>query len=95
MIYFYVVMPGSVFNSAYTGWVPKRVIAKSEHKLFILDYFGSLAMRDQLKIDMRRQVLTAFGSEWNTFLGFYINDTTLPQGTLLHVLLICCTVFEI
>ncbi len=56
-----------------SGWVPKKVLLGHEHKVFILDFFGSQhGLRgNSLKVPLKR-FLTAFGSPWNSFLGYYI-----------------------
>lgn len=60
------------------GWVPKRNIINQESKIYILDFFGSSKLRSStLHISMKNQVLTAFKSPWNTFLGYYIPNDRL------------------
>jgi len=59
------------------GWVPKDVIKGRDDKIYILDFFGSEKLRGSgLNVPPSR-VLTAFGSKWNTFLGYYIEDSDL------------------
>eukprot|EP01034_Spumella_vulgaris_P033764 gene33764-41654_t len=54
------------------GWVPKRPLIGHEHKIFVLDFFGSEKLRgNSLKVPLNR-ILTAYGSPWNSFLGYYI-----------------------
>jgi hypothetical protein len=54
--------------------VPKAVIRGLDDKIFILDFFGSKGLRGQgMNIPMNRY-LTAFGSPWNSFLGYYMNE---------------------
>lgn len=75
------------------GWVPKQVIKGHEHKLYLLDFFGSASYRGTLHLpSIKTRVLTAFGSPWNTFLGFYLSNnvnnhidnvvTKLDQGII-------------
>lgn len=63
-----------------------------EKKIFVLDFFGSerlLNSKSDFIIPPKR-LLTAFGSPWNTFLGFYLNESRLekfrskklPQGVI-------------
>lgn len=61
------------------GWVPKDVIRGHDDKIYILDFFGSEKLRGSgLNIPASR-MLTAFGSKWNTFLGYYIEDTDFKK----------------
>ena len=54
------------------GWVPKASIRGQDAKIFILDFFGSPKLRGSgLNVPPAR-FLTAYGSPWNTFLGFYL-----------------------
>jgi hypothetical protein len=54
--------------------VPKRNLVGHESKLYILDFFGSSKLRgNSLHLDPKR-ILTAFGSPWNTFLGYFIPE---------------------
>lgn len=57
----------------HSGWVPKPVIRGLSHKIFILDFFGSPKLRGGLDVPPNR-ILTAFGSPWNTFLGYYLDN---------------------
>jgi hypothetical protein len=53
----------------------------SEEKIFVLDFFGSrklLNSKPNFVIPPSR-LLTAFGSPWNVFLGYYINETILSK----------------
>jgi hypothetical protein len=55
-----------------SGWVPKPVLRGQESKVFALDFFGSeklLNAKNDFNIPPAR-LLTAFGSPWNTFLGY-------------------------
>lgn len=61
---------------AAAGWVPKKPIRGQEHKLYLLDFFGSVKLKGQLDIPLDRRLLTAFGSPWNTFLGYFIDNNT-------------------
>lgn len=57
------------------GWVPKPNILRHEKKVYILDFFGSSRLRgNSLAISVRSQILTAFPSPWNQFLGYYISS---------------------
>lgn len=63
------------------GWVPKKVIRGLDDKIFILDFFGSEGLRgNELKIPKSR-ILTAYGSPWNTFLGYFIDESKIPPPT--------------
>jgi hypothetical protein len=63
------------FYSTFLGWVPKRNLLGHEGKIYILDFFGSSKLRSNtLHINIKMQVLTAFKSPWNTFLGYYIPE---------------------
>lgn len=63
------------------GWVPKPNIIGNEHKVYVLDFFGAKTLRnDGLKIPPSR-ILTAYGSQWNTFLGYYMDSSSaLPSA---------------
>ena len=71
------------------GWVPKHPLIGMDKRIFILDFFGSQKLRGSgLSIPPSR-FLTAFGSSWNTFLGYDMNvdhtinyDTKLQQGVI-------------
>jgi hypothetical protein len=55
------------------------MLVGQEKKIFVLDFFGSeklLNSKPSFQIPPHR-LLTAFGSPWNTFLGYYLNDTIL------------------
>ena len=65
------------------GWVPKAVIRNHLNKVYILDFFGTSALKPALKIDLRTRILTAYTTEYNTFLGFYLKSPTFQQ-TLGH-----------
>ena len=56
------------------GWLPKANIRGQEHKTYILDFFGSPKMKNGYLIAPDR-ILTAFGSPWNTALGYFLNPT--------------------
>lgn len=64
------------------GWVPKAPIRGLDAKIFILDFFGSPRLKGSgLNVPATR-FLTAFGSPWNTFLGFYlppVSASTTPH----------------
>ena len=63
------------------GWVPKWQIVGHESKLYILDFFGSPGLRgNSLKIDPKR-ILTAYGSQWNSFLGYYIKPSDIEGSS--------------
>lgn len=54
------------------GWVPKPPLRGQDAKVYILDFFGSAKLRGKgLNIPPER-FLTAFGSKYNTFLGYYV-----------------------
>lgn len=69
---------------AMKGWVPKHVIRGHESKIFILDFFGSPNVRSGALAVPPHRILTAFGSPWNTFLGFYLNTTVVSGEKLLQ-----------
>ena len=55
------------------GWVPKAGLLGHDDKVYILDFFGAPKLRGTgLKVPPTR-VLTAYGSAWNSFLGFYLS----------------------
>jgi hypothetical protein len=61
------------------GWKPKRNIHGYEERIYILDFFGSPYTRNHgLKIPPER-ILTAFGSPWNTALGYFIREDELKM----------------
>jgi hypothetical protein len=61
------------------GWVPKHNIRGLDHKIYIMDFFGSQKLRGSgLDIPPSR-FLTAYGSPWNPFLGYYIKPTTANE----------------
>lgn len=52
-----------------------------EKKVYVLDFFGSeklLNSKPSFNIPPNR-LLTAYGSPWNTFLGYYINETIFEK----------------
>lgn len=74
------------------GWKPKPMLIGHEKKIYVLDFFGSERLLNS-KADFiisPKRLLTAYGSPWNTFLGFYINESRLerfyskklPQGVI-------------
>ena len=68
-----------LFLNLTLGWKPKPVLVGHEKKVFVLDFFGSeslLNAKSNFPIPPTR-LLTAFGSPWNTFLGYYLNETIL------------------
>ena len=62
------------FNFSLEGWIPKPNIRNHLDKLFILDFFGSKSMKGNLKIPQTR-MLSAYGSPWSTYLGYYTTDS--------------------
>jgi hypothetical protein len=65
----------------YLGWVPKRNLIGHVDKVYILDFFGSESLQHANK-DFQispRNILTAFGSPWNMFLGYKISDSRLAR----------------
>ena len=61
------------------GWVPKPNIRGFDKKIYILDFFGSKNLRGTgLNIPPER-FLTAFGATTNTFLGYYMSNSTINQ----------------
>jgi hypothetical protein len=61
------------------GWVPKPSLVGRSNKVYILDFFGSQSLRGSgLNVPPKR-FLTAFGSPWNSFLGFYLEDPELER----------------
>lgn len=63
------------------GWIPKTPIRGQEHKLYLLDFFGSQKLKGHLDIPLSSRLLTAFGSPWNTFLGYYIDNSSITTTT--------------
>lgn len=61
------------------GWVPKSVIRGHDNKIFLLDFFGSEKLRGSGLTVPQNRFLTAFGSPWNTFLGFYIKKERVDR----------------
>lgn len=60
------------------GWVLKPQLRGLESRIYLLDFFGAAPgtkQRTALHIDPMR-ILTAFGSPWNTFLGYFISNDT-------------------
>lgn len=72
------------------GWVPKRPIRGLNDRIYIMDFFGSEKLKigpnqkrgaghgdasKNFNIPPNR-FLTAFGSPWNTFLGYMIDDSS-------------------
>lgn len=72
------------------GWVPKRPIRGLNERIYIMDFFGSEKLKigpnqkrgaghgdvsKNFNIPPNR-FLTAFGSPWNTFLGYMIDDNS-------------------
>lgn len=53
--------------------MPKLTLRGKESKVYILDFFGSPKLRGSWTIPPHRH-LTAFGSPWNTFLGYFVED---------------------
>lgn len=67
----------SLFTLLELGWVPKRQLVGHESKIYILDFFGSPGLRgNSLNIDLKR-ILTAYGSQWNSFLGYFIKPSDI------------------
>mmetsp|Transcript_34049 Transcript_34049/g.49473 ORF Transcript_34049/g.49473 Transcript_34049/m.49473 type:complete len:259 (-) Transcript_34049:9-785(-) len=66
------------------GWVPKAILRGHEKKIFILDFFGSPTLKGSGIPGMTPdRFLTAYGSPWNTFLGYFIEESPLnsPRNT--------------
>lgn len=55
------------------GWVPKRQLLGHEHKVFILDFFGSSKLRGAGMHVPPSRFLTAYPTRWNSFLGYSID----------------------
>lgn len=62
------------------GWVPKVNIRNCMSRMYILDFFGTRELHRALSVPPSR-VLTAFGSPWNTFLGFYKDEPSEADVT--------------
>ena len=56
------------------GWVPKPPLRGQDSKIYILDFFGSPKLRGTGLHVPPTRFLTAFGSAWNTFLGYYVEE---------------------
>jgi hypothetical protein len=61
--------------------VPKRGLVGKEHKVYILDFFGSPALRGNSFHVAPKHFLTAYGSPWNTFLGYCIEEINDQKNT--------------
>lgn len=63
------------------GWVPKPPLRGVEHKVFLLDFFGAKGpTRNGINVPPTR-ILTAFPTfPGNTFLGFAISNSQLPNS---------------
>ena len=57
------------------GWVPKKNIRAYQDKIYILDFFGSPKMRGSGLNVPQERILTAFGSPWNTALGYFLDES--------------------
>lgn len=66
----------TIFHS---GWVPKPNLVGLEDRVYLLDFFGTKAIRGTLNVPLER-VLTAYGSPWNTFLGYFLDSASSVQG---------------
>jgi len=65
---------------AASGWVTKRLLRGLDHKVYVLDFFGAPKLRGTgLNVPANR-FLTAFGSQWNTFLGYSMAPAAPPSG---------------
>jgi hypothetical protein len=57
------------------------MLVGQEKKIFVLDFFGSEKLpnsKPNFHIPPHR-LLTAYGSPWNTFLGYYLNETIVDK----------------
>ena len=63
------------------GWVPKEVIKGQDKKIYILDFFGSEKLRGSGLNIPNNRFLTAYGSPWNTFLGYYMDELNFDNIT--------------
>ena len=78
-------LASKLFICLLSGWVPKHVIKDHQHKVYLLDFFGSSSYRGSLQLtSMKTKVLTAFDSPFNTFLGYYIPNTTISSNSNIH-----------
>ena len=63
----------------FIGWVPKKNLIGLDSRVYILDFFGSQYLKGRgLKVPPSR-FLTAFGAEGNTFLGYFVDNSTMQQ----------------
>jgi hypothetical protein len=60
------------------GWVAKANIHNHAQKVYILDFFGSPKFQSPGFLVPKERILTAFGSPWNPFLGFYVFHSFFP-----------------
>ena len=64
------------------GWVPKAPLRGHDNKVFVLDFFGSPKLKGTgLNVPAKR-FLTAFGSPWNTFLGYSMTSASASAPAL-------------
>eukprot|EP01038_Epipyxis_sp_PR26KG_P004775 gene4775-6697_t len=64
------------------GWVPKKSLIGQESKIYFLDFFGSQKLKGSgMKVPLHRH-LTAFGSPWNTFLGYHMPNDMVSGNDL-------------
>jgi hypothetical protein len=61
----------------YIGWKAKPQLAGQEDKVFMLDFFGSRALKGTGLALSPLRFLTAFPTPFNTFLGYYIDTNRL------------------
>ena len=61
------------------GWIPKLCIRGMDSKIYILDFFGSEKLRGSGLVVPRERFLTAYGSPWNTFLGYFLLSTGVKE----------------
>ena len=60
------------------GWVPKPTLRGQEHKVYILDFFGSPKLKGNSFNIPPDRFLTAFGSQWNQMLGYSMSAPVQP-----------------
>jgi hypothetical protein len=58
------------------GWVPKAPLRGHDSKVFVLDFFGSPKLKGTGFNVPAKRFLTAFGSPWNTFLGYSMTSAS-------------------
>jgi hypothetical protein len=64
------------------GWIPKPNLRGFEDRIYFLDFFGSKSLKGQQFRINPKKILTAFKSPFNSFLGYFMDESILPQTKL-------------